>query len=164
MTDEIKYKIKKLKRISKNYQLKRSPMKQNKDLSTIHKDDSVSSNKKNDTQNKDREELKAYIYRGLHICFCQGRDKNAKQKNYVDNWTDSIMEEVNKLLSQSIQSAYQLAIKDVEKILGKDEEYSQSGYFKEDNGEIITNDEIQGMNRLKSELRLKLQSLLKEKK
>jgi hypothetical protein len=68
-------------------------MKLNKS-STIHKQNSVSSNKKNDTQNKDREELKAYIYRGLHICFCQGRDKNAKQKNYVDNWTDSIMERV----------------------------------------------------------------------
>lgn len=71
---------------------------------------------------------------------------------------------IKSVYSNFIQSGYELAIKDVEKIIGKNEEYSQSGYFKEDNGEIITNDEIQGMNILKNELRLKLQSLLKESK
>lgn len=69
---------------------------------------------------------------------------------------------IENTLANAIQSGYELAIKDVEKIIGKNEEYSQSGYFKEDNGEIITNDEIQGMNILKNELRLKLQLLLKK--
>lgn len=82
----------------------------------------------------------------------------------VGNYRKGHTIDLKLFLSTAIQEGYELAIKDVEKIIGKNEEYSQSGYFKEDNGEIITNDEIQGMNILKNELRLKLQLLLKESK
>jgi hypothetical protein len=52
---------------------------------------------------RDLDKLKDYVYRGLHICFCQGRDKNAKQEDYVDGWSEAIMKRVNNLLSQSRQ-------------------------------------------------------------